>query len=615
MRNFLVKNFSKGTIDTIEDFSIPEESSSKSLNWLTKGDKIELSGGYQVVDRDNEIAGTGRVTGLVMGEKVDGSVQPFCSCGKKVKYLDSNDEWQEIGVDILGNDADGEDISFVNYVSQAGYQVWLNSPNSSLIKIMTANPSSRTDMYDSAKNFKGYISSQNSRLHLWGKEKAKNYLYGSYKDLQNSTVYTDVNDEAVGASGLTNYSGTLAFKAGGAKRTCFNVVFTDGTQTMQDNDDGNLVGDGTGTINYTTGEYNITFNATTTGAVVSDYSWEDSTVQGLADFTFSDPRTASQGYFLPQNTGGDLLNVLSYGTKFYCLHKNNAYLFSMPVDDLNPTNQVWREKIGMENWRNAVATGEGIYYIDNSNPSEPRFKQLTLSNVNNEVIPITISYNIDLTGFDFSQGQAFEFGDNIIFLAKTKNDNNRIFVYNKVWKSFDTIALYASCVADNQGILWGGDSLTNNVYKLFYGHSADGSLIENYWEGKLTQLGIDEIKKFKRLTVEGSIAKSQSLKISLAYDRGAFVEVGIIDGNGDYVDTSDAVSVGDNELGKDEVGGGGEGTTAYHYKKEFRVRSDRFDEVKIRVEATDIGYVSISTLDYFDIQKYGQKNLKRYRTN
>ena len=92
MREFKVKNFDKGTIDIIEDFSIPEGAASKSLNWLTKGDRVELSGGYSLIDPDNANSGPGRVTGLQISGKVDGETQAFYTYGQKLKYLDENNE-------------------------------------------------------------------------------------------------------------------------------------------------------------------------------------------------------------------------------------------------------------------------------------------------------------------------------------------------------------------------------------------------------------------------------------------------------------------------------------------------------------------------------------------
>ena len=38
---FRIENWNKGLHDRFEDFSIPEEAASRSLNWLTLSDRIE----------------------------------------------------------------------------------------------------------------------------------------------------------------------------------------------------------------------------------------------------------------------------------------------------------------------------------------------------------------------------------------------------------------------------------------------------------------------------------------------------------------------------------------------------------------------------------------------
>ena len=78
-----------------------------------------------------------------------------------------------------------------------------------------------------------------------------------------------VNDEEIGSSGATNYTGTLAHKPIQPK----SVSFTDGTQTLTDDGNGNLTGDGSGTIDYDTGAYDITFNSSTSGDVTCDYQY------------------------------------------------------------------------------------------------------------------------------------------------------------------------------------------------------------------------------------------------------------------------------------------------------------------------------------------------------
>jgi hypothetical protein len=78
-----------------------------------------------------------------------------------------------------------------------------------------------------------------------------------------------VADEAIGALGTDHYTGTLAefpIRVG-------DLSFTDGTLLLEDDGDGTLSGDGTGTIVYTTGVYDITFSGNTTGAVTADYDF------------------------------------------------------------------------------------------------------------------------------------------------------------------------------------------------------------------------------------------------------------------------------------------------------------------------------------------------------
>jgi|TARA_Y100000310_G_scaffold159223_1_gene158754 hypothetical protein len=834
MREFDVKNFKSGMINKIEDSSIPEDAASDSLNWITLGDHIELSGGYDIVGTEN---GAGKITGLKVGEKVDGSNIAIRTRGQKVEYYDSDAatlDWVESGDNILepsddlagywdfnegsgstafdgsGNGNDGtlqfgsetyvtgihgtgidfdgndgriaiaddaaiqniwdgggtisfwikpdsdgessqgrifemggnssrlyvkdeagglmrvrfyvrfsgtdgiwespvsipinawthvmisydaddvandpiiyfnntsvsvtetqapvgtritsaggtyylgndnsdlsafdgtidevrfydaiqdseyrtilfdtpggfsEDVSVTFYTSLAGYQAWLSSPNSGLFKMMLANPDDIQDLTDANGIYQGYISAQNGRLHLWNRRNNKNYLYGSHKDVQDSTVYTTVTGEAIGAAPGPTYSGTLAAVTGDI--TCFNVVFTDGTKTMTDDKDGSFTGNvASGSINYATGAYNITFDGATSAPVTANYEHEISSTDGLADFTFTTPiRIANEGYFLPQPTGGDLLNVLNYRTEFYCIHQGNAWLFSMPVDDLFPTNEEFRQNIGMPNWRAAVATGDGIYFIDTSNPSEPRFKLLSLESTNDQVIPTEFSFNVDLSSLTFDDSVMYQWGDYILASCRTSDStvNNRLFAYHKTWKSFDVLNYQVSVMADNDGDLWAGESSTDNVTQLFTGFSANGALVTNYWEGKLTTLEVEELKKFKRLTVEGSIGPDQIISVQLAYDGGVFQEIGTIDGTGDYVASGTPVVVGSPQVASLEIAGGGNGIEAYKYVREFRVQSTKFNEVKIRFSATSTGYASVSNINYHDIRAYGQKNLKKYR--
>ncbi len=88
---------------------------------------------------------------------------------------------------------------------------------------------------------------------------------------------------AVGSSGSTVYSGTLTnfpLLAKEASPSTYAVTFTDGTLVVTDNGAGVLTGNGTGTINYATGAYSVTFSGVTTGAVTCAYQYLRQTISG-----------------------------------------------------------------------------------------------------------------------------------------------------------------------------------------------------------------------------------------------------------------------------------------------------------------------------------------------
>lgn len=618
-REYTIENFTTGLVNEIEDKSIPADAASNSLNWLTLGDRIELTGGYNIVG--TEASGSGKITGLSVGEDVQGNPVAYRTRGQKLEtYNTSTTAWDENGSNLLGSEANNEDIAIQHYTSIAGYFTYVSSPNSGLFKIHNSFPTGNKSLYVSGTNFKGYIRVVENRMFAWNtSENFQNILNVSHRDTQDE--YTSTTGEVLDTGdGLTAFfSGTLANIT--ATRTVHAVVVTDGTETFNDNRDGTLTGDagGTGTINYTTGAIAVTFNTNVTNLqdITVDYDYEDSNVTGITNFNFTIPvRLVNESYFLPQSTGGDILNILPYNQEFYCIHEKNAWLHTMPADDLNPTNKVYREKVGMKNWRAAVATGDGIYYIDSSDPNTPRFKKLRINIQNNLIEPEVISFNVDLTGYNFDQGVAFEFDDYILFSGRTTDStkNNRLFGYHKIYKSFDQLGYYVNNMANYNGELWAGDSATDNVQRLFTNFSANGSVINNYWEGNLSKLQVDELKKFKRLTIQGNIQKSQVVKVYLSYDRGTFQEIGEIGGDQSYVDVGSSVTIGSQQLGSSVVGGGSSSSVqANNYIREFRVRSPKFDRAKIRLVAQNAGYVSVSMINYFDIKRYGQKNVKRYR--
>jgi hypothetical protein len=612
MNNKKIANLNKGLITSIEAQSIPDGASSNSLNWLTMGDHIELSRGMYLIGAEDETAN---------GRKADGTIVKWKTQGKKIFYWDTGSmtDWAEIGSDILGDAADGEDVSFADYVTAAGNQVWFSSPNSSLYKILTANPGSLVDQYDASKNFKGKIKIGQNRMFLWGRTADKTGIYGSYID---TLTFTTVTAEVLGTGDnvLKTFAGTLAFKAAGAKRTCFAITATDGAESFTDDYCGNLTGSagGTGTINYATGAISLTFN-TAPGVVniTVTYQWEDATNNGIADFTKSATRAAGQGFIFRQDDGGgNAQMVLNYSNVEYCLHEFKTWELNIGNTDTDATNLIYRERAGIPNWRAACATGSGIYYIDDTDEKDTKIRLLTLASNSDKIIPIAKSNNLDLSNYLFDKSATIEWGDYILFSCRTKDSsfNNRVLIFNKAWKAWDIRDYRVSCFVIEDGVLLGGDSLSNNVYELFSGFDDDDALINNYWESKLDDQQISRLKKLKKFIISGLIAKDQILDIYFDLDNSGYTLVGQVEGDGPYVDVGQAISVGSLTIGNQTVGSGNEEIFAYKYVVEIKVNTDQYKEIKRKFVGSGLGFLSISEWEDKDIRIKRARLPRKYRS-
>lgn len=611
MREKLYKNFKYGIVSNIEKESIPDGASANSLNWRTKGDKVELRNGSAILGTEN--TDEGRVSGFHIGKKSDGTEILFKTFGRKVFYYDT--DWIEIGTDILPEDAG--DISFANYESLSGSQVWLNSKNGTLIKIMTANPASYTDMYNDAKNYKGRILIKQNRMFLIGREKDKTGFYMSWIDAGN---YTTVSNEVIGTGDgtLKTFSDTLTFK-GTSKKTCFGIVVTDGVETFTDDFNGVLTGDkgGAGTINYTTGEISVTFNTAVSNSqnITCDYQWEDSTDGGIADFTYSSPRIAGEGdVFRQDDGGGESMNIATYNSIEYCFHKYKTWKVNLSSDDTTATNLIYRDRVGVSNWQGVAESGRGIYYIDDLNIDNPQLRILTF-NVNTEqVVPISMSNSIELKDYRFDRAVGIEWGRFILFACRTKNSdtNDRVLVYDTMWKSFDILDYAISFFAIYNGKLVGGEDNTNNAIELFENFDDNDFFIKNFWESGYDTLKYEGLKKTKKIVIEGEVGVSQILEIYIELDNGGYSLIGTIRGDGSYVDKSISRFVIGSEVLGGVIGGDGSGENVYHYKKMLDISVDKFNKIRYKVKATGIGYVSFSLFGYHDIRLKREKLISRY---
>jgi hypothetical protein len=595
-----------------------------ALNWVTAkfGDHIELRRGQALLGTTRQ-TGAGKITGLGVGTRYDGVQVPVRARGQKIEYYDSaTDDWIEVGSNRLGSSADGEDVWMSPYQNLAGSFVYVGSPNSGVYKIPAANPGSAVDQV--VNNFRfGFLKFGQGRSFAGARNGTtagnndKTGVYLSSIDHALLSAYTQVTGEAIGASGSTSYSGTLAGIA--AKRTIMYLAIKEATgETLVDDRNGNLVGNqgSTGTVNYATGAYSITFNHAAAGAVTADYYWEDATATGgPLDFDTSVTGAGKAKIFRQDDGGGVLQSILPFMDIQYCLHKLRTWALTTTITDTSATNLPYRN-IGIPYWRAACEEPEGILLIDTSNPNEPKVRRLEIgkNTTNLTIVPTAISDALDLSIHAFDYAVAFRWGDYEIICCQeyvngAANTYNTVMyvrnIFSGVW---DKLSYNASVLDIKAGALIAGDSISNNVFTLFSGYDDNEAVIENHWQDGQLNLGTNNLKRAHLMRVTGLIQKDQNIDVSCILDDGAPVKVFTIAGTGSYVDTGINSAIGSQTLGSHVLGDGGS-DTAHPFDVTFEIHTDRFQYISTRFEATAIGYAAINSYSYRDIRDKGTRSL------
>lgn len=595
-----------------------------SKNWVTSKfkDSISLRRGYARLGA-TEVTGTGKITGMGVGIKYDGTEIPFFSYGRKVKYYSASaDDTVEVGTNLLPTGADGEDVWFQAYQSLAGSFMYLGSSNSGAYKIPVANPGSAVDQSVSSYRFGVFHIGQNrsfagQRNGTTAGNNDKTGLYLSYIDKAQLSSYTQVTGEAYGTGDgtTTTFAHTLTAITG--VKTAMYASVTDGTETFVDDRNGLMVGNlgGTGTINYATGAVSVTFATAPANlqAITCSYYHETSTTTGILDYSGSGN---GQGKMFRQDDGGgNIMSIFNINNIQYCFHLLKTWQFTATLDDTTSTNLPYRN-VGISYTRAAWQTPEGIIFADLARPTDPKFRRLQVlqGTTNTTIEPLSLSDLLDLSSDAFDYCVAYRWGDYEIFCVQEKLNgvartfNSKMYIRNVVSGAWDILDYYASCLAEYNGTLIAGDSISNNVYTLFSGFDEDGDVISNYWTSNDLDLGTDELKDCRRMVIDGLIQTTQTLKVSVSYDGGAFSEVYTIDGQGSYVDSGIDTYIGGVTIGSKVLGGGGS-ATAHPFEVDFKLNSGRFIYARIKVEAENVGYVQVNSITFKDIRRKGRHNL------
>lgn len=614
MQSKIIPIYKSGVHNLLDPEIIPLDAASDSKNWITKDGRIMLSNG-KVVEGAN--GSTGAIYGEIFGFKSNGDKVHYRKAGTKIQYL-SGSTW----TDIITGLTSTADYTFTNYSSLAGSFTFAIGVDG-IYKMNNANPGSYISLYDSTKNFKGYAFIDKGRMILWNRPEDKTGLYGSKIDSQN-TNYTTVSAETLGTgdgSDLT-FSGTLSFKST-ATRNCFNFrPYVVSGETFIDNYDGTVTGSlgATGTINYTTGVWTLTFTvapAASANNIKANYQYEDSNAGGVTDFTKASPRVAGEGFVFPQDEGGDpIINVQVEDGKYYSMKENSAYVLTISDDDTTATNSVYRKDIGVPSLRGALATSKGIIFINVANPEKPEMTILKRNLTGDNLEPVSLFGHFKFANY-FYNDCAIETWDRYVLVACRTPDsitNNVILLCDVENKTVDITYHYGRTFAKDGGYMFMGSSISESVYKLFDGYDDEGFVIDNYWIGKDENLQSGEnLNKILKIRLKGRITPDQSYKVFANYDNSGAEWVGTVVGSGSYVDYSSPQTIGSNLIGAAQIGGD-QTTNVYPYYMEIKLRKvPKFKLVKLSYMAQGFGYVDISQSVYYDIERFDAKLPTRFR--
>lgn len=603
------KNLGKGIVNIPADPElIPQQASQDSLGWISTDGQIELCKGRLLIGAEETASGS--VLGEGWGYTATGVKVHFRKVNTKIQYYNTT---TLLWVDVVTGLTASAEYTFSPYQSLAGTFVYATGVDG-IYKIHTANPGSYSSMYDSTKNYKGYSMITQSRMSMWNVKGSLTTHFMSYTDsAQDSSVYTAVSAEALADVA----SGTLAFKAGDAKRTCFNVRITDTSsgETFVDNYDGTMTGSlgSTGTINYTTGAYTITGQS---GAGTVDYSWEMTNNKGVTDFTYSGTRTALQGDAVRQDEGGDAIkNIIFYNGTYFSFKEKSVYSLTWADTGLTFNNIVFRTNIGLPYWRSIIATSKGIIFIDNANQDKPQLTILQQNITGDHLEPVTLANHFDFSNYSWNNSTLGTFGEFIIFSGKTSTStiNNKLFLYNTRRDTVDILPYGATTITSSDGHLYIGDTITDNIYEILSGFDDDNDTIENYWISNDEKYGSENLKKFLRLRLKGLITPGQKLEVYVNYDNSSYTLVGTILGDGTYVDTGSVYGIGTQGIGSAVIGGETSVDGSFYFA-ELKLSGIKFRKRSIKLKATGIGYVSVNLMDDMRIKFYQSRLPSKYRT-
>jgi hypothetical protein len=389
---------------------------------------------------------------------------------------------------------------------------------------------------------------------------------------------------------------------------------------------------GTGTINYITGAYSLTFNTAPTNAsnnILANYQWEASNNKGVTDFSHSATRAAGEGFQFPQDEGGDAIQkvVIAPDGSYMSMKSQSAYNLILAEDDTASatSNLVYRRNMGVPSNRAAVSTSKGIMFINTANPERPEMTILQRNQLGDAIEPAILFPGFRFANYVYDDCHMDTFERYILVFCKTPgaSANDTVLLCDPEAKTVDITSFNGRTSATDATYLYIGSSITQSVYQLYSGFDDDGLPIDNYWISKGERLIpkvrsikilmlAQGLKKVRHLQFKGHISPDQSFEVYVSYDEAGFQLVGTIRGDGTYVDYSQQQVVGANFVGGSQVGGDVV-TNVYPFFAQLKIKSPKFRKRAIKIVAKGIGYVEIESMADRNIMTFEVKLPKRFR--
>ena len=607
-----IEKFSAGVHNLEKDENIPQSAAQDARNWYTIDGKLKLIPGRALIGTEGA---AGAIYGEIFGYKVNGTKVHWRKAGTKIQYYNGT-AWTNVVTGLTAT----ADYTFTNYSSLAGTFTYAWGTDG-IYKFHNAHPGSYLSMYSSAINFKGFAFIDKGRSILWGRKEDKTGLYGSKIDPQGANYTTVTNENLASGDGVTvHFSGTLA-SAGGTKNMFGVSITATGGETFTDNYDGTLTGSagGTGTINYFTGAWDVTFVTVPANAannIKANYQYEDSNSGGVTDFRKSATRLAAEGFLVPQDEGGDAIQCVLIGPDgaYYSMKKQSAYRFEIDATDLNPVNEVYRRDIGVPSLRGAVSTGIGIVFINTAKADKPELTILEQNALGDGLNVRVLFPHFKFSNYTFDDATLDTHERYFVIACKSADTstNDTILLGDNSAKTVDITRYPARTFAKDAGILYCGSPVTETVYKVYDGYDDTGFAIDNYWISKGELFETNRLKKTRRLRLKGHIDPDQSYEVYVSYDDAGYQLVGTVRGDQTYVDYNEAQELGANVIGSAQIGGDN-GLNSFPYFLELKLKTPKFRKRTIKFVALGIGYVDIEYLEDFDILTFENKLPRRNR--